>query len=133
MSTHAAVPEISNLLGFEVTQCLVDRALSLRFSRGQQSALLRIERSFRLTLDGEWELDPESDRASLGPSLRLFGRVVESAQLLVTGELELVLSGGAGLLVYRGRNYEAWTLRLPDDILVVSGIDGEISVFRNQL
>jgi len=48
MSTRAAVPEISNLLGFEVTQCLVDRALSLRFSRGQQSALLRIERSFRL-------------------------------------------------------------------------------------
>ena len=117
MSTRAAVPEISNLLGFEVTQCLVDRALSLRFSRGQQSALLRIERSFRL----------------LGPSLRLFGRVVESAQLLVTGELELVLSSGAGLLVYRGRNYEAWTLKLPDDILVVSGIDGEISVFRNQL
>jgi hypothetical protein len=111
---------------------MVDSGLSLLLSRGPQSALLRIEGRFRVRLDGEWELDPEGDRSLLGPSLRLFGRAIESAKLLPSGELELALSGDAWLLLYGGREYEAWTLNLPDNILVVSGVDGEVSVFQGR-
>ena len=130
MNVSASVPEISDLVGFQVAQCLVDSGLSLLFSRGPHSALLRIEGLFRLRLDGEWELDPEGDRSLLGPSLRLLGRAIESAKLIASGELELAFSGDAALLLYRGVEYEAWTLNLPDDILVVSGVDGEVTVFR---
>ena len=112
---------------------MVDSGFSLTLTRGQQSALLRIEGLFRLRLDGEWELDPSGDRSLLGPSLKLFGRAIESAKLLPSGELEIVFAGDAWLLVYRGREYEAWTLNLPNNILVVSGIDGEVSVFRERL
>ena len=126
------MPEISHLEGFQVAQCLVDAGLSLALSRGQQSALLRIEGMFRLRLDGEWELDPSGDRSSLGPCLKLFGRAIESAKLLPYGELELALTDDAWLLLYRGREYEAWTLNLPDNILVVSGPNGQVSVFRDR-
>jgi len=121
---------ISDLVGFQVAQCVVDSGVSLVLSRGKQSAPLRIEGLFRLRLDGEWELDPSGDRSLLGPSLKLFGRAIESAKLLASGELEIVLTGDAWLLLYRGRDYEAWTLNLPGNVLVVSGTDGEISVFR---
>jgi len=129
VSTFPATSKVSDLAGFVVTQCLFDYGLSLVLSRGPQSALLRIEGLFKLKLDGDWEIDPSGDRSSLCPSLKLFKRTIESAALLGTRELELVFSGDARLSVYGGREYEAWTLNLPDGTLVVSGTDGEVSVF----
>jgi len=132
MSDSVTAAAVLKLAGFEVTQCMVDRALSLALRRGDQSAVLRIEGSFRLKLGQEWELDASGDRLSLCPSLQLFGRVIESANLLGTGELEVVLSGDARLLLYSGREYEAWTLSLPNNTLIVSGAEGGVSVFRDR-
>jgi hypothetical protein len=132
VSFSAAATEISGLAGFEIAQCIVDSGFSLALRRAQQYSTLRIESLFRLKLDGEWELDPGGDRALLCPALNLIGRVIESAKLVKSGELDLALSGDAWLLAYSGRQLEAWTLSLPDNTLIVSGIEGEVSVFRER-
>lgn len=123
---------MASLAGYQVSQCIVDHALSLALRQGEQSALLRIEGSFRLGLNEEWEIDASSQRSALGPSLGLFGRTIESANVMPTGELELVMTDGAWLRVHKGREYEAWSLSLPNKTLIVSGIDGEVSVFREK-
>ena len=123
------IVDLSVLSGLEVSQCIVDVGFSLRMARATESALLRIEGSFRLRLDKEWVLDPETEPSSLAPALGLLGRTIDSAGVRASGELELSFSGDAWLLVNAGREYEAWTLSLPDNTLIVSGTDGEVSVF----
>src|SRR5467141_1247153 len=128
--SEAVLGGVAGLAGYQVNQCIVDHALSLALRRGEQTALLRIEGSFLLRLDEEWDLDPSIGQTALCPALGLFGRKIESAMLNRTGELELSLSGDGWLRIERGREYEAWTLSLSDNTLIVSGVDGEVSVFR---
>ena len=131
MSPSDASVDLSGLSGFRITQCLVDSAFSLAMSHERKLALLRIESPFRLRLGQEWVFDPADQRSTLGPALGLFGMVILSAKVIRSGELELVLPGDGWLLAYAGRDYEAWTLSLPDKTLIVSGVDGKISVFRD--
>jgi hypothetical protein len=129
-ASEEALKQVAGLAGYRVNQCIVDHALSLALRRGEQSALLRIEASFLLRLEREWEVDASTGPSAFCPGLGLFGRTIESATLARTGQLELAVSGGGFLRVDGGREYEAWSLSMPDRTLVVSGVDGEVSVFR---
>jgi hypothetical protein len=130
--SESVLTQVTGLAGYLVNQCIVDYALSLALSRGERTALLRIEGAFFLRLDREWELDASTGPSALCPSLGLFGRTIESAKLVRTGELELAFSGGGWIRVAKGREYEAWSLSMSDKTLIVSGVDGKVSVFREE-
>lgn len=122
---------VARIVGYEVSQCIVDHAFSLSLLReAHESAVLRVEGEFRLSLEGEWNLGPgDSVGKSYAPALGLLFRTIESASLDPTGSLHIGFSGGASLLAYPGDHYESWTLNLPGDTLVVSGVAGDVSFF----
>jgi Family of unknown function (DUF6188) len=112
-----------DLRGYQVTQCLVDFAFSIRLHAGgkgfAESVFLRIDVPFICEINSEtFSLDAEKRRDELGPALRLFQRVASDAQISERGDLRFSFVDGAYLIAAPDMSYEAWNLSGPFGILI---------------
>ena len=112
-----------NLGGYQVTQCLVDFAFSIRLadngSARNESVFLRIDCPFVCEINGQkFDLDATERVEELGPALRLFQHVASDAQISERGDLRFSFVDGAYLTAAPDPNYEAWNLSGPFGILI---------------
>lgn len=109
--------------GREVTRVSVDWAFTLHlWSQEDGDAEVRIEAPFAVRSGlGERRYDPGGPRDLLGDALSLFGRTVQRAACFDDGALQIVFADGT-TLTQAGRDdgYEAWTVRGPGELLIVS-------------
>ncbi len=137
MTEHSRSEIDLSLNGFTVSQCIIDRAFTLRMLRplqsdpNQEGNSLRIEAPFDFEMEGvTHHCDLEHDLQTACPALALLWRVVEAAHVNGQGGLQITFSGGVVIRVPSDPNFEAWTLNSSNG-LIVSGPGGEISTFSS--
>ncbi len=119
------------LKGEVVARCCVDQAFGLEFGVNRRSFVLRIEGKFSVASPGKRvECLPEN-RASLGPSLALYGETVEFCRAAKSGALDIEFAGGIRVHVEPDDRYEAWELAgEARGLRVVCGPGGALSIWQ---
>jgi Family of unknown function (DUF6188) len=116
----------------QVTQCRMDRALTLLLGNAVPELEIRIEEPFTLCsgTGEELRVDPEGDPGTMCHALDLLHREAQSGTAFADGRLELTFAGGRRLQVPSSEDYEAWTVVAADGLRLVSMPGGELAVWE---
>lgn len=119
------------LVGQTVRRCIVDTGFSFECGERSRNYLVRIEGPFILSDSmGDIPLDGSAQQTqTLGPALRLVGRVVRSAIAGKDGRLTIVFSDGIRLVVPPSEEYEPWELVGDRGFRMVSAPGGELYIW----
>jgi Family of unknown function (DUF6188) len=119
--------------------------------RGMQVVQVRVSYQLTLLLDGDVQVNIEStatltsgplsapdakpvqlapERQEVAPALALFGATIVSPVAFKSGALRLVFDTGTHLNVKPDSQFEAWSIRGPDDLRFACLPGGGLSIFR---